>query len=341
MADLIQLAFNGVLFGTILALGAIGLTLVYGIIRLANFAHGDIITWGAYIPWALVVLVAAGTANGLALVVGIGALAFAGLDHFVFGVLWGMERLVVAGAGAGIAIAGVLGATLVSATLVGMLAVGIGGVALEGGIFRPLRRRGAGLFGLMIASIGVALMLRNLAQITFGPDLQSFKIAARRSTPRLGGLFEATDLQLTILALGLVAVTATYLLLTRTKIGTAMRALADNVDLAKASGIDTGRVILHVWLLGGALAALAGTLFALYTSVHINLGWFLLLPLFAAVILGGIGSAEGAMLGGLLIGVAQEMSVAVLDPGYRNAVGFAVLIVVLLVRPRGIRGVSV
>ena len=129
-----------------------------------------------------------------------------------------------------------------------------------------------------------------------------------------------------------------HYLLKRTTIGKAMRALSDNIDLAKASGIDVDRVIRYTWAIGMALAAVGGILYGLITNINPNMGWFMLLPMFAAVILGGIGSPYGAMVGGVVIGLAQELSTAILPTEYKQAVAFFILIVVLFIRPRGILG---
>jgi neutral amino acid transport system permease protein len=136
--------------------------------------------------------------------------------------------------------------------------------------------------------------------------------------------------------LAIAAVLGLHFLLQNTKIGKAMRAVADDLDLARVSGIDVERVVLWTWIIAGGLTALSGGLYGLITDVRPNMGWFLILPLFASIILGGIGNPYGAILGALIIGVAQEVSISFLPPAYKLAVALVVMVLVLLVRPQGL-----
>lgn len=360
MADIPQLVLNGLIVGGIYALGAVGLTLVYGILRLVNFAHGDYLTVGAYLAW----LVTAGTFGvtpwhlGAALVLLL--LAVAAWDLTYADRLRGPDRTVLF---AGIAAVGgvTLAARFTGGTSTAILAglvlsaalVGILGVALDRVLWTRMRDRNANLLTLMIVSIGLAFVLRSLLQVVFGGEIRVFfgealgQATAAKAWLAYVGL---GDVRLTVVNLWtfgtvLLAGVTTAWVIKATRVGKAMRALSDNEDLARVAGIDTERVITYVWLVGGALAGLAGTLLAMETSLHGNLGWRALLPLFAAVILGGVGSVPGAMLGGLVIGLSQELSVPLLSAvglstGYKVAVGFAILIVTLIVRPRGIMGVE-
>lgn len=351
--DVLELVFNGLLVGSVFALGGVGLTLVYGILRLANFAHGDLLTTGAFIGWVVV----AGTFSiapwivptGLAVAI-VGALLFdlghrrrlqradQGVLIVTLVVLAGITFLVRRGTSEALLIGSGL---VIAAAGTALLAVG-----LDRTLWRKLRRERANILTLMIVSIGVAFALRSLVQIIFGGRLRVFFPRAQGPNPavndalgRLGIDLRITNIDLWVFGTAALAVLVTHFVLAHTRTGKAMRALSDNRDLALVSGIDTERVVGHVWVLGGALAGIAGALLAMLTSLHVNLGWDQLLSIFAAVILGGIGSATGALLGGLSIGVAQELSTLVIPAEYKLAVGFAILIVTLLVRPQGILGV--
>jgi neutral amino acid transport system permease protein len=285
MEELLNTTINGLSSGSIYALGAIGLSLVYGILKLVNFAHGDFMTLGGYVAFAVSV------SAGLPLLVA------------------------VVGAIAAIAVLGLL---------------------LERVIWRPMRRRGAGVLQLLLLSIGLAFVVRNLILFEWGGATRNLDID-RTQAWNPGGL-TISLIQVVVMVTAGVVLVAVALMLKRTLVGKQMRALSDSVDLAEVSGIDTGRVITYTWLLAGGLAGLAGVLAAVYTSLTPNTGWFLLLSVFAAVVLGGIGNAYGALLGGLTIGLVQEWSTMLIVPTYKEAIGFLVLILVLLARPEGIFG---
>jgi neutral amino acid transport system permease protein len=281
-----QATLYGLVAGSYLALGAVGLTLVFGVLRLVNFAHGDLLTLGAYVAFFLNV------ALGVAFVP---------------------------------AVAGAIGATA---------ALGVG---FEAWLWRPMRRRGANVFQLLLISIGLAFLIRNGIQFFAGGQIRSFDIDIVSSVSLLG--FRLGRMQLYVVAVGLVTLLATGLMLRHTTVGKQMRALADDVDLAETAGIDTERVIVITWACAAGLAGLAGVLYAAAIGVmNPNLGFSLLLGLFAAVVLGGIGSAYGALAGGLLIGVAQEWATLVVNPRWKPTVGFLILVLTLLVRPQGLFG---
>lgn len=297
-----QVLLDGLIFGAIIGLGAIGVTLTYSILRFANFAHGDLLAWGAYLALAV---------GGLlgALVPGLAT----PIEPFSFG--WSLPL-----------------AALVAVPLTAGLALLVDAV-----LFGPLRRRGGVVIILVMASFGAALTLRSLLEFVFSSKpayySQELQIAVR-----LGGGLRATPDQLLTLAVALVLVVATHLLLTRTAIGRSMRAVAENPALAGVAGVDVRAVIRTVWALGAGLACVAGIIAGLVIQIRPQMGLDLLLPLFAAAILGGIGSVPGAMIAGLIIGVAEAATVAVIGAEWRAAVAFVILVTILLTRPQGLFG---
>jgi neutral amino acid transport system permease protein len=281
-----QATVNGMVSGSYFALGAVGLTLVYGILKLVNFAQGDFLTFGAYIA-------------------------------FLVNVTFGLP--------------------LVLAIIVAMAATAALGAAFELTMWRPMRRRGAGTLQLILMSIGLAFVLRNAIQFAWGTAPQSLNANVTASVSFIGLTIGRTELIVMVVAY--VILVAVGLMLRYARVGKQMRALSDSVDLAETTGIDTGRVILVTWLFAGALAALAGVLYgASIGSFTPDFGFTILLTLFAAVILGGIGNAYGALAGGVVLGLIQEWSTLLIDARWKIAVGFAVLILVLIVRPQGILG---
>ena len=281
--EVLQLLIYGIVLGAIITLGAIGLSLIYGIIRFANFAHGDMMMVGAYFALFFVVGV------GLPMVIAF-PLAMAG------------------------------GALLA--------------VALDQILYRRLRRTSPVI--LLISSFGVALVLRSLIQLIWGPSIHVYEQGIKLPI-RFWGLGIKAD-QLFILGGSVALVAALHIFLKYTRIGKAMRAMSDNSALAQATGIDTERVIVWTWVIGAALTAAAGIFLAIDTQLHPVMGWRLLLPLFAAAILGGIGKPYGAIAGGMVIGIAQEMSTLVITPDYKPAVAFALMVIMLLCRPTGLLG---
>jgi len=214
------------------------------------------------------------------------------------------------------------------------------GLALDRILYRPLRRYQNPTI-LLIASVGVALILRNVIVIIWGPQIQYYsqEIQPAWQLP-LGLRIKPTQVLIMVLSAALVA--ATHLFLHRTKMGKAMRASADNLDLAWVTGININRVILSTWVVGLALAAAGGILLGMDVQLRPMMGWNLLLPIFAATILGGIGSFQGALVGALVVGVAQEVSTHFdILLGYKHAVAFVIMVAMLLVRPTGLFGRSV
>lgn len=295
---LLSLTVWGIMLGSIIALGGIGLSLVYGVLRFANFSHGDLMTVGAYVAFVLLPLLPQGTP----------------LTPFSFG--W----------------------EFVIALLVAMPATGFVAFATDRVLYRPLRARRSSSVILAMAALGVAFFVRSIVYLIWGADFHFYYLARARPALQLPFGIRVRPDQLFILGLALLLVFLIYLLLEKTKMGKAMRATADNSELARVSGINTDRVILWTWMIGGALAGAGGVMLALDSQLRPEMGWWLLLPMFAAVILGSIGNPYGALVGGLIIGIVLQVSTAFLNPAYAPGVAFLIMIVLLLVWPRGLFG---
>jgi len=201
-------------------------------------------------------------------------------------------------------------------------------------IWAPMRSRRASATTLIIISIGLALFLRNGIILIWGGSNQNYKLPVAEAL-QFGALrIPKYDLIVTVMAI--IAIAGLHYLLQNTKVGKAMRAVADDLDLARVTGIKVDRVILWTWIIAGGLTALSGGMLGLVEAVRPNMGWFLILPLFAAVILGGIGNPYGAIAGAFVIGIAQEMSTYFLRTEYKLAVALVIMMLVLLFRPQGL-----
>lgn len=298
-----SLVVNGFFLGSVIALGAIGLTLVYGILNLGNFAHGDYMALGAYVTFFLV--------HSLLPAIGIEG---AGLGPFTFGY------------------------PVLIALPVAAATVALGAIALDVLIYRKLRDRGASAALLMMASLGVAIAIRGLVQLIWTGDTQHYPRESRQVFHLPMDVRIPPD-SLFIAIVAVVLVLGVYVLLTYTRMGKAMRATSDNPTLALVTGINTKHVIWWTWGLGGALAAVAGVLLAVLQAQLLPImGWKFLIPLFSAAILGGVGNPYGALIGALAIGVSMEVSTQWVNPSYKPAVAFAIMIAMLLARPRGLFG---
>jgi neutral amino acid transport system permease protein len=281
-------ALTGLRFGLIIAITAIGLSLIFGTTGLVNFAHGELVTLGAVIAWFL-------NAPG----------------------------------GPGIQL---IGAGLIAVAL----SMAAGG-AIELGLWRPLRRRRTGLIQMLVISIGLSLVLRNVIQIWFGGASRPyFDYTIQQSL--VFGPIRITPRDLVVMLLATIALVGVATMLQRTRIGKAMRAVADNRDLAESSGIDVQRVILVIWIVGGGLAGFGGVLFGVTENVSFIMGFRLLLLMFAGVILGGLGTAYGAMVGSLVVGLVTELSTLWFSTELKLVWALIVLILILLVRPQGLLG---
>lgn len=290
---------DGILTGAIIALGAIGVSLAMSILRFASFAHAELLTAGAYI--ALMVVAAIGSLGDP-------------IDPFSFG--WPFVVSLVPAAAA----------TAVLALVIDRL------------VFRSLRQRKAARMTLIFASFGVGLVVRNLIHVIFGgePEYYSRELTIAM---RLFGTIRVMPDQIVVLVIATLLVVLLQLFLRYSAMGLAMRAAAENPDLARVSGVDVDRVVAWTWALAAALAAMAGVFLGLTVQLRPEMGFNLLLALFAAAILGGNGSLIGAVVGGLLVGLAENLSVMVISSGYRQAVPFVLLVVMLFIRPQGLFGV--
>ena len=300
---MIQALFDGILVGSILSLGAIGLTLVMHILRFANFSHAELLSIGAYcaltFDWVL-------SAIAPPLTETIGPLS--------------------------------MSLALALATLLSMGATGLSAVIIDRLVFRQLRER-AGTLTMVFASFGVALIVANLIALIFGLHTQrysnSISFATMISSDPL--LLVKPD-QVAILVIAIIAMIALHLLLTRTTLGFALRAVAENPTLAQVNGISMSAMVRLTWIIGGGLAAVAGVLYGIDNQLSTLMGPQLVLPLFAAAIVGGLGSVSGAMFGGFIVGLASSFAVLLLPSGYKPAIPFLVILATLYIRPHGLFG---
>ncbi len=311
---------GGLIIGSVYALGAVGVTLIFGILRFAHFAHGDMMTAAAFIAFTLAAIL---SAMGLSLPIPL-----------------------------------VLLLLPVVMALTALFAIG-----LDKAFYKPLRQRGAKPVVLVMASIGVTLMLQGLIRLFAGTGSRDMYLDAPKIIFRIptgGRPIVITEPQVALIVLTVVAVIALHLFLTRSRLGKAMRAVSDNPDLARVTGIPIERVVKATWVIGGGLAAIAGTMLAMDVQLKPDLAYNILLPIFAAAILGGIGQPYGAIAGGYLIGFAETLAVfnfsvllrpfrdvlpegfdipaslAVVPTEYRLVVPFFILVAVLIYRPTGI-----
>lgn len=219
--------------------------------------------------------------------------------------------------------------------LLGTVVTGLVAVIINEILFEPFAKRRKSIFYMLIITFGLSLVLDNILQIFFGVGFDQFPI--KQSSAIHLGPFDFTKVQIMIVVVAVVAMVAIHLLLTKTSLGKKMRAMSDNNELAKISGIDTRSVTRWTWFISGSLAALGGVVLALNTVVfQTTTGDDMLFVIFAAVILGGIGRIYGAMLGALIIGLVTEVSVVVIPSAYKQDVAFLILVLMLLVRPQGL-----
>ncbi len=283
----VQLLVDGFRFGLLIAISAVGLSLIFGTTGLVNFAHGELVTIGAVAAWFINV-------QG--------------------------------------------GVPLIPSAIIAMVVGAAVGALNELGIWRPLRGRGPGLVADLVVSIGLSMALRYLIQVFYGGRSSPYSGSLGGARAVDYGLFRMTGNDLTTIIISLVLLILVALMLQRTKIGKAMRAVSDNRDLAASSGIDVNRVILFVWMLGGGLAALGGVLLGVSDQVQWDMGFRLLLLMFAGVTLGGLGTAYGALVGSIIVGVFVQMSTLVIPNDMKYVGGLLLLIVILVIRPQGILG---
>ncbi|WP_136659928.1 branched-chain amino acid ABC transporter permease [Nitratireductor sp. XY-223] len=300
---MIQALFDGVLVGSILSLGAIGLTLVMHILRFANFSHAELLSVGAYC-----------------------ALTF---DAALSGIAPVLAELIGPFS---------MSAALALATLAAAVVTGLTAVLIDRLVFRRLRDT-AGPLTMVFASFGVALIMRNLIALVFGLQTERFTDAISFATMISSDpLLLIKPDQVGILVIALAAMGALHLVLTRTTLGFALRAVAENPTLAQVNGIALPSMIRLTWIIGGGLAAVAGVLYGIDNQLSPVMGRDLVLSLFAAAIVGGLGSVTGAMLGGFIVGLASSFAILLLPAGYKPAIPFLVILATLYVRPNGLFG---
>jgi len=296
----LQFIVDGLISGSLIGLGAIGITLTYAILRFSNFAHGDFMAWGAYGTLSVVAAIGAlvGTTTP------IGALSF--------------------------------GWPLILAAIIGMALTACLALALDWLLFARLRDRGQSIIVVM-ASFGASMALRSLLEFIFTSSPNYFSRGIQMAIPMGFGVRITPD-QMVMLATTVILVTAMHLFMSRSQTGREMRAYSQNPALARVVGIDTARVVRATWIIGAALACAAGIMVGILVQIRPLMGLDLLLPMFAAAILGGIGSVPGAVLGGLIIGLSEAAAVQLIGAEWRAAIAFAILMAVLLVRPMGLFG---
>ena len=218
--------------------------------------------------------------------------------------------------------------------ILGAVGTVVGMLIAEQLLWKPMRDRRATSTTLIIISIGLALFIRNGILFFWGGGNQSYDLPRVEALDIVG--VKIAFYRLVAIALAVLAVVALHFLLQNSKVGKAMRAVADNIDLARVSGINVEQVVIWTWIITGTLTALGGAMYGLITVIRPNMGWFLILPMFASVILGGIGNPYGAIAGALVIGVAQELSVILLKSEYKLGVALLIMVVILLLRPQGL-----
>jgi branched-chain amino acid transport system permease protein len=311
----LQFLANGLIAGATIGLGAVGITLTYSILRFANFAQGEFITWGCYLTWLLA------------------AAAWTPVSADALGALS-------------------VGWNVIAAGLAAMVLTGLMAVALDAVLFAPLRTRaaapgaGAGAWvpgasiSAVIASFGASMTLRALIEAAVPARQAYLSTELQIAIPLIGGVRITPD-QMLLLAVAVVLAGALQMMLSRSSVGRAMRAVSEDPSLARVVGIDVTRIIRLTWFVGASLASAAGVMLGLTVQIRPSMGAELLLPLFAAAILGGVGSVPGALVGGVVVGVAEAAAVQLLGGQWRAAIAFLVVIAVLLLRPAGLFGRAV
>jgi branched-chain amino acid transport system permease protein len=291
METFLQQLVNGLSLGSIYGLIALGYTMVYGILRLINFAHGDVYMVGAYTGYYLSTAMRGGEPS------------------------FAKAALVM---------------------ICAMIVCAVLGVLIERLAYRPVRS--APRLTMLITAIGVSLLLENLGQLIFGAAPKFFPSLAPHHEFVLGGV-RLTSEQLTVFVVALLVAVFLYVIVMRTKTGIAMRAVSFNLDAAKLMGVSIDRIIIITFALGSAFAAVAGVLVGMaIPKIDPLMGIMYGLKAFVAAVLGGIGNIPGALLGGLLIGLAETFVVGYISPTFRDAIAFAILIALLLFRPQGLLG---
>lgn len=346
MINFLQQLINGISLGSIYALVALGYTMVYGVLRLINFAHGDVYMFGAFMGYYLARFLSGRLSSegsllyalmimfaSMIISAGLGIL----IERFAYRPARGATRFTLA------FWLGLLGAVIGHYADPSAVGVGVGtligivvGIVLER--FGVRTARSASRLGLLIIAIGVSLLLENGGQLVFGADPKFFPQIIPSTQLNVGAL-SLTNQQVIVLAVAIGLMVLLNLIVSYTKTGKAMRAVSFNLDAAKLMGINTDMIIAFTFALGSALAAAGGILVSLnYPKIDPLMGIMTGLKAFVAAVLGGIGNITGAMLGGMIIGLAEVMVVGYGQSTYRDAIAFSILIVILLFKPTGLMG---
>jgi len=293
---------NGLLLGVIISVAAVALSLLYGVTRIVNFAHGEIIALGA-----ILTLFFSGSVDSRVLF----------LDRF-----------------------SPLGINFALSASFAVILCGVFGGLLELLLFRPLRRSNVGNIAVLVVTIGLSIFVRHLYLLFATGKVQNFPLELQRRETYL--FFDMTPRNLKVLIAAIIVMSTVGLILSYTKLGKAMRAVRDSEELANVSGVNSDYIIFITWVFSSMLAGLAGIFQAIINDVRWNMGFLILLLIFAGTVLGGIGTSFGAMVGGFIIGVLVQISVGLpFMEGHveaKNAVALAIMILILLFRPQGIFG---
>ena len=282
---LLQQIVNGITIGGVYALVALGYSMVYSILRIVNFAHGDIFMIGTFI---------------------------------------------------GLSLSSSLGLPIYASILISCALTAGAGMLIERTAYRPLYSKGG--LSVLISALGVDIFLQNFARMVWGSETHPYPSELKVQSYMVGNV-SITNIQIIIMAFTAVLLVLLYILVYRSKTGIAMRACAHSIVNARLMGINTNKIIIFTFGIGSALAAIAGNLVGIYyDAVYPSMGYSMGMKAFAAAILGGIGSIPGAVIGGFLIGVVEILGSAYISSGYRDAFAFAVMIIILVVRPSGLMG---
>jgi branched-chain amino acid transport system permease protein len=319
VSNVVGFVFDGLLLGLIIGLAGVGLSMTYSILNFANFAHGDYITAGAFSGWAAAYVV----------------------SFFTLGIDATFGEVILLNAPSLVSVVQTPLAVVVGLVVSALFTIGLV-LGLDRVVYKPMRDKEG--IALLIASIGVALALRYVIVFFWSTSTRGVTSTSAESLPSFSvqvvdGTYTFNLHEVTMVVAAVALMLGVHLLLQRTKLGKAMRAMSDNKPLAQITGIPTERVVRATWIIGGGLAGVAGFLIILERGVlSYNFGWRLLLFIFSGVILGGIGSVYGAIGGGIIIGVASRIALVWIPSGFPRVAAFGVMILVLLYRPSGLFG---